>query len=214
MGFFDRFRKKKVVEPQTVVIENQYHRGYDSFRYKYGVNAHEEGSYVNLTINDEINLSDNQKYYECHLRYDLGRPTIFNTIPDKEFEGYQNVIIGLDKDRMVKDEAYAKYVLENVLNTYRIKQLHKIEFGVIEGIKSGNYVGTVVEGENGLTTVMDEEICRKVASSPKTKAMHDSYDSLFRKPEETKQNELEPTNNEQNVNQYEEENVEEQRRTR
>ena len=120
---------------------------------------------LSFDIFDEVKLDENQKFYICHLQYGHGGVVQLTDVED-ELLGYERVIVGLDKERMNIDEEYAGFVLKQLLDKNRIKRLYDIAFDKIEGDKSGNYVGTVLEKENGLSILMDEDIMNKVATSP------------------------------------------------
>lgn len=175
MGFFDRFRKNKQ-EELVEVINNKYCTKEDNFRYQYYFDPNTGGLFTFVYIGEEVIVGD-KKLYKCSLNYGHnGKQLITDVMNSEELIGYNKVIVGIDKDRMNKDEKYAEFVLSKLLDRNRIKQLHDIEFGETEVNKSGNYVGTIIEDENGLSIQMDEEVMKQVANSPEVAVIHEKYE--------------------------------------
>lgn len=93
---------------------------------------------------------------------------------------FRELILGVDKDRMVKDQAYAKFVLDNVVSQKRIAELQKAEFETGDEPKFGNYVGTVVEEEDGIGIIMDQKVGDIVSALPHVSDIHRMHDETER----------------------------------
>ena len=76
---------------------------------------------------------------------------------------------------MVEDSEYTKFVFTRLLDRSRIKYMHDVEFGLLEGKKNGNYVGSVLEAGDNLIELVNDNIGDIVELSSYTNTMHDLY---------------------------------------
>lgn len=76
---------------------------------------------------------------------------------------------------MVEDSEYTKFVFTRLLDRSRIKYMHDVEFGILEGKKNGNYVGSVLEAGDNLIELVNDNIGDIVELSSYTNALHDLY---------------------------------------
>lgn len=157
MGFFDRFKKKKNV---SVVPVNNYYNGNNSFTFIFDdMNPDtKKSTKLFLSIENSVNMGGVEAY-ECSLYYaQTGGPSLAEQNFSSALEGFEKVIICFDKDRMINEEKYTEFVCSKILNFDRIKKLHDNQFGLSEGKKCGNYVGSVLESNGSLSLLMDDNI--------------------------------------------------------
>lgn len=179
-GFKNMFKKNKKVEIKEEVVEqpkeivNEYRVSNDTFEYKYA-----EGKLISLTIQKPYELEGNNNLYKCELFYTRdNRKGILNTLINKDLRFFDEVIIGLDREKMNNDSKYAGYVLSTLLERSRIVRLHDIEFGIINDIKEpkcGNYVGSIVESDGNLSIFVDDKIGSIIENSEEAKALREKY---------------------------------------
>ena len=127
-----------------------------------------------LIIQKPFNLEGvNNLYNCCAYQYEI---SIWDGINNKDSVLFRELILGVDKDRMVKDQAYAKFVLDHVVSQKRIAELQKAEFAQNDDPKFGNYVGTVTIEEDGIGIIMDPKVGAIVSALPHVKDIHRKHD--------------------------------------
>lgn len=180
MGIFDIFRKKKVENVVPSVPLNVYYNGDNRFVFP------DDKSKIILFFKKQILNEKFQNLYLCRLSYSqLGGPSLIDMMAEENLIGFEDVIVQLDLDRMKSSSDYSKKVFTKLLNYKRIKELHDIEFDLIDGKKNGNYIGSIDENMN---VFMDDVIGDYVELLPSTNEIHIRYDNYFKKDVEESEN--------------------------
>lgn len=168
MGFFDKLKNKfKKKENETLDIQkNEYYKNdnadgsvsYFTYIYDDVVPGMNKNFKLHLQIGKSVDVGES-KAYECILSYGkTGGPSLMDNKFADDIKGFEKVLLCIDKKRMILDQNYAEFVFSKLLSFDRIKKLHDIQYGLIEGRKSGNYVGSVIENNGNLVTLMDHNI--------------------------------------------------------
>lgn len=172
MGFFEKLKKKSdKTDVKTVTVNakyNPYYMGYNNYIYPIDSNNRISLRILGRVDLGKIDLPAGVDLYECDIHYN------YNYL-DEELYGFNRLILGLNIGRMTMDSNYTKFVFSKLLNRKRIKRIRDIEFGLIDGRKSGNYVGSVLEMGDKLVELVDDNVGDIVAISSHTNAMHDLY---------------------------------------
>lgn len=174
MGFFDIFKKKSDLADES---SNECYKGFNSFNYVYDDTLSDSRvkRTISLKIIKKLDLGEYSNLYECNVRYG----SIGVSVSDKQSDdlcSFDGLIIGFDRDKMINDFEYDQFVFTNLLNVDRIKKLHDIEVGLVEGKKHGNYVGTVLEKNDNLSIFMDDNLGDIIRLTSKVKSVHDLYE--------------------------------------
>ena len=172
MGFFEKLKKKSdETDVKTVTVNaqcNPYYMGYNNFIYPLN-----SGNKVSVRVLGRIDLGHidmpiNTALYECDIHYN-------DNYLDDELYGFDRLIIGLNIGRMIRDSKYTEFVFSRILDRNRIKRMHDVEFGLLDGRKYGNYVGSVFEMGDKLVELVDDNIGDIVEISSHSQSMHDLY---------------------------------------
>ena len=177
MGFFDRFKKKKVTTTISTETINEFYKGNNVFKYVNGMQK------VILSFKEQI-LSDKfENVFLCNISYNqLGRPSLIDLQTDEQLIGFEQVIIQLDLEKMKGSSEYSKIVFDKLLSFSRIKELHDNEFSSVNDNKNGNYVGSIDENMN---VFMNDEIGSVVELLPSTNDIHTKYNEYFKESDDT-----------------------------
>lgn len=172
MGFFEKLKKKNGnTDVKTVTVNaqyNPYYRGYNNFSYPIDSKNKVSLRVLGRVDLGKIDLPEYSPLYECDIHYN-------DNYLDDELYGFGRLIIGLNLGRMVEDSEYTKFVFTRLLDRSRIKYMHDVEFGLLEGKKNGNYVGSVLEAGDNLIELVNDNIGDIVELSSYTNTMHDLY---------------------------------------
>lgn len=174
MNIFKRIRQNKKNQQNII---NQYYMGDDKFYYVFDEYSNDNRrEKIGLNVEEIINNIDGQDIssplYKCELIYGVtGSPVVSDFFK----ENFDYILVQFDLDRMKSDEAYAKYVFTELLEKNRIKQMYDIVVGEIEGKSFGNYVGSIVETEQGLSIETDEKIGGLVAGTSEMSKLREDY---------------------------------------
>ena len=164
MGFFDKFKKKE--NTTFDAPKNEYYKkdssdgsiSYFTYVYDYVVPATNKRFKLYLQVGKSIHVGDTEAY-ECTLSYSqAGGPSLMDEKFAADIKGFEKVLLCVDKERMKIDKNYTEFIFSKMLDFDRIKNLHDIQFGLKEGRKSGNYVGSVMETNGNLLVLMDHNI--------------------------------------------------------
>ena len=193
MSILDRlFKKKGETKKETIEVvkpTNKYYVGDNYFEYTMSDN-------FGLTCLKIISEVDKEKYpnlYLCKFEYSHKGPKLMYDDADNDLKGFENIYIGFDKDNMINNETYCEYVFKSLLNPEHVRDLYENEFEKIGIKKLGNYVGSVEYKDNQVFPAMHYDIGGYIESLPKTKELHEKYDTgaARRLLEEQKQGEIE-----------------------
>ena len=172
MGFFEKLKKKSGnTDVKTVIVNaqyNPYYKGYNNFSYPIDSKNKISLRVLGRVDLGKIDLPEYSPLYECDIHYN-------DNYLDDELYGFDRLIIGLNLGRMVEDSEYTKFVFTRLLDRSRIKYMHDVEFGILEGKKNGNYVGSVLEAGDNLIELVNDNIGDIVELSSYTNALHDLY---------------------------------------
>lgn len=126
-------------------------------------------------------LDSNLLAYECYLSYGQTKgPSLTDEKLANDIKGFDKVILCIDRERMIRDSNYSEFVFSKMLNYNRIKKLHDIQYGLVEGRKTGNYVGSVIENNGNLVDLMDYNIGDVVNVSFSGVSIHVDDESLLK----------------------------------
>lgn len=148
--------------------QNQYYgesNGKSKFVYRFDLVEQQSELYystMSIEINGTIDNIDGKQLsetlYECTVWYNNGKPSLKDSTTKSDYFGFEKVYAQFDYEKMKNDEKYTKYVCTHLLNPSRIKNLHDIAFGIIEGQSAGNYVGSVIENGDSISVQIDPVI--------------------------------------------------------
>ena len=154
MGFFEKLKKKNGnTDVKTVTVNaqyNPYYRGYNNFSYPIDSKNKVSLRVLGRVDLGKIDLPEYSPLYECDIHYN-------DNYLDDELYGFGRLIIGLNLGRMVEDSEYTKFVFTRLLDRSRIKYMHDVEFGLLEGKKNGinDNIGDIVELSSYTNTMHD-----------------------------------------------------------
>lgn len=166
---FEFLRKNKKGNEKPNIADkvqniNKFNAGDNKYYYEVDNDA------VHLEIGNCFDENNFKDMYVCNLEYvDYGM-LVIDYDDHADVIGFKNVVIELDKGRMVNDTKYAEFVLKNLLNRNRIGQLRDIAVGIVSGERNGVYVGSVIDKDGVLSISMDNEKGKNVANSELTKS--------------------------------------------
>lgn len=199
MSFFDKIRKKK--KHPDVKPRSSYYYGESAgqihFKYYFDGEEQRVERYKKITV-DVLKSVDSidgqplpQKLYECSVWYNNGRPSLLDLKTEFDYFGFKKVLASFDLERMKTDTNYTKYVCCNLFNPSRIKDLHDIAFEEKAGTSCGNYVGSLVDIDEGFCVKLDETVGKMVDQSSEMADLRKEYADRM---EEEKQRQLELEN--------------------
>lgn len=181
---------------QEVEIKNNYYHerdGKEFFVYNYDLTKQQEENYKRVTL-ESIKPVDNidgiqlgEQLYECTIWYDYGKPSLADLATKSFYYGFEKILVQFDYEKMKKDEAYTSFVFENLVNPTRVRTIHDIAFGLIEGIPFGNYVGGIIEKDDKLSASINPEIGKIVNNSIEMNNLRKQYLQNENKKEEEKE---------------------------
>lgn len=116
---------------------NQYYKGNNCFSYS---DDSELKTSVHF-IGDVHNIMQYSGLHKCNLHYSDG--SIYN-----------NIIVGLDLDRMKNDSDYTKFVFENLFSVNNVKNLEK-----------SHYIGSVIAANSKLEFKYNDRIFKMYLTS-------------------------------------------------
>ena len=171
MGLFDMFKKKEV-ETKIDLPTNKYYRGNGIFK-----DDEIKGNEVSIRIIRGVEIPGSSNLYECTVQYGEPNTLVTDAWENEDLCFFDKLIMEFDKDEMINNQNYAKFILTELLKRERVRQLHDIEFGIISGKKNGTYIGSVSNSNGTLTIIMNDEIGTVIESLPATKKLQDNYRS-------------------------------------
>lgn len=182
MGLFDMFKKKKV-EQKSNLPENKYYKGNDIFK-----DDEVKGNEISIRIIKSIEIPGHSNFYECTVQYGIPSALITDAWENEDLRFFEKLIMEFDKNEMINNPDYAKFVLTELLKRERVRELHDIEFGLIAGKKNGTYIGSITNNNGNLSITMNDEIGTAIESSPETKKLQENYKAYISEKEKVQRN--------------------------
>ncbi|MBQ9181852.1 MAG: hypothetical protein IJ134_04395 [Bacilli bacterium] len=182
MGLFDMFKKKKV-EQKSNLPENKYYKGNDIFK-----DDEVKGNEISIRIIKSIEIPGHSNLYECTVQYGIPSALITDAWENEDLRFFEKLIMEFDKNEMINNPDYAKFVLTKLLRRERVRELHDIEFGLIDGKKNGNYIGSVSKNNGNLSITMNDEIGTVIETLPATKKLQENYKEYISEKEQVQRN--------------------------
>lgn len=186
MFIFDRGKRNKyfdntIPEEEDSRFEFEVKDENNSYIYHYYV---EDNSFYRES--KEIVTDDNDTVHIYVRSFKIDNSTSFEGVYEcslkKGFLGeFEKVIIGLDLERMKTDKDYIIFVFEEVLNSDRLSKF-SIKKGALN--RSGNYIGTVKESEEGFTIEIDESVCELGLNNSYITQLQKKYEIKAKKEQE------------------------------
>lgn len=126
------------------------------------------------------NNEELKNYYLVKLVYShILEPETKDMHINEELEGFDHVIIELNKEKMENNEKYSKFVLGTLLNKNRISDLCKIEMDKKQENKNGIYVGTVLDKKFKYEIYMNEKNGTYIENLEETKKTKEKYKKIM-----------------------------------
>ncbi len=199
MAIWSKLFSLKKAEDNKIENINSCYKGELSngmFRFKgiYGSSVENKafGDDINLFVQIDVKKCDtygmqNDDLYECIVTYSHpGRAYLGDNTSKEIFRGFLSnneikVFASFNIERMKRDQLYAEYVLRELFNRDYLIKIHNNTYIQNSNTSTGNYIGGIVETEDGLSIKLDEKIGELVDNSAYVIEQKESFKDILKK---------------------------------